>query len=256
MSETDRSIFTGRPARRWLGHGALVVGASALAALASPFGTSALEIGPRFLYFLGMISVGSVQWMLIVRTIHRVTGSDPWSPIVCVIVSSTVFAGLMALEVDLVRGWLPGGPARSGVAPFFWLLGAMLAFCLFGQLLVRFIAATTGEPSRDTDGEVRFLKRIPKGIVGDLLCLRTEDHYLRIHTTAGSDLILFRLKDALAELDGAVGMQVHRSYWVARDAIKAIEKHGRKTVLVLKNGQRVPVSESFLPAVRGAGWLD
>ena len=87
------------------------------------------------------------------------------------------------------------------------------------------------------------------------MCLRTEDHYLRIHTTAGSDLILFRLKDALAELDGADGRQVHRSYWVARDAIETSERKGRKVILVLKNGENVPVSESFMPAVRDAGWL-
>ena len=256
MSQTDGSIFSGPPGRRWLGHGALVLGASALATIAGPFGTSALDIGPRFLYFFGMISVGCVQWVLIVRTIHRLTSIDPWPPIVCVIVSATVFAGLMALEVNLVRGWLPGVPAQLGVGSFFGLLGGMLAFCLFGQLLVRFNAATATDPPPDAIGEVRFLKRIPNGIAGDLLSLRTEDHYLRIHTTAGSDLILFRLKDALAELDGADGMQVQRSYWVARDAIEAIEKTGRKTILVLKNGQHVPVSESFMPAVRDAGWLD
>ncbi len=256
MSQTDRSIFGLPPARRWLGHGALVVGASALATIASPFGTSDLEIGPRFLYFFGMILVGCVQWVLIVRTIHRLTSIDPWPPIVGVIVASTVFAALMALEVHLVRGWLPGAAARSGVVPFFGLLAGMLAFCLFGQLLVRFVAATATDPPDDGGGEIRFLKRIPNGIAGDLLCLRTEDHYLRIHTTAGSDLILFRLKDALAELDGADGMQVHRSYWVARDAIAAIERKGRKTILVLENGLHVPVSESFLPAVRDANWLD
>ncbi len=133
MSQTDRSIFGGPLARRWLGHGALVVGASALATIAGPFGTAALEIGPRFLYFFGMISVGAVQWMAIVRTIHRLTSIDPWPPIVGVIVASTVFAGVMALEVDLVRGWLPGAAARSGVVPFFGLLAGMLAFCLFGQ---------------------------------------------------------------------------------------------------------------------------
>ncbi len=256
MSQTDRSIFSGPLARRWLGHGALVVGASALATIASPFGTSALDIGPRFLYFFGMISVGCAQWVLIVRTIHRVTSIDPWPPIAGVIVSSTVFAGLMALEINLVRGWLPDVPTHSGVGPFFGLLGGMLAFCLIAQLLGRFVAATATNPPQDAGGEVRFLKRIPNGIAGDLLSLRTEDHYLRIHTTAGSDLILFRLKDALAELDGADGMQVHRSYWVAREAIEVIERKGRKTMLVLKDGQHVPVSESFMPAVRDAGWLD
>ena len=240
----ERSIFSGLLARRWIGHGALVVGASALATIASPFGTSDLDIGPRFLYFFGTISVGCVQWVLITRTVHRLTSIEPWPPMVSVIVSTTVFAGLMALEIDLVRGWLLGAPTRSGVAPFFGLLGRMLAFCLFGQLLVRLIAATDTGPPPDGGGEVRFLKRIPGAIAGDLLSLRTEDHYLRIHTTAGSDLILFRLKDALAELVGADGMQVHRSYWVARAAIEAIERKGRKTILVSRT--RFPWTQNWL----------
>ena len=98
--------------------------------------------------------------------------------------------------------------------------------------------------------------RLPHRIAGDLLCLRIEDHYLRIHTTAGNALILFRMKDAVAELAGARGMQVHCSYWVARDAVERAERMGRQTTLTLGNGLRVPVSESFLPAVRAAGWLD
>ncbi|MEE8172728.1 MAG: LytTR family DNA-binding domain-containing protein, partial [Alphaproteobacteria bacterium] len=81
-------------------------------------------------------------------------------------------------------------------------------------------------------------------------------HYLRIHTSAGQDLILLRLKDAVSELAGADGMHVHRSYWVARNAVANLERKGRKTTLTLSNGLRVPVSESFLPSVREAGWLD
>ena len=65
--------------------------------------------------------------------------------------------------------------------------------------------------------------------------------------------VLFRLKDALAELEGTDGMRVHRSYWVARAAIDCVEGKGRKIVLILTNGQHIPVSESYLPAVRQAG---
>ena len=64
------------------------------------------------------------------------------------------------------------------------------------------------------------------------------------------------MKDAVSELGGTDGMQVHRSYWVARDAVVKPEKKGRKTTLFLKNGLNVPVSESFLPSVREAGWLE
>ena len=40
MSETDRSIFTGRPARRWLGHGALVVGVTTFVVTTATTATS------------------------------------------------------------------------------------------------------------------------------------------------------------------------------------------------------------------------
>ena len=236
----------------------MIAGASALAAVAAPFGTWGIEIGPRFLYWLGVISIGWVQWLLLVWTLHRATSAAPWPAGVCGTVASFVFAGLMALEINLLHTWLPGAPGQSGVIPFLWLLGILLAFCWFAQLLVQFVSIDPPEKPGDSDGggAIPFLRRIPRKIAGNLLCLRTEDHYLRIHTAAGNDLILFRLKDAVAELAGAKGMQVHRSYWVARDAVELVEKSGRKTTLILKNGLRVPVSESFQPAVREAGWLD
>ncbi len=236
----------------------MIAGGSALAAIAGPFGTWGLEIGPRFLYWLCVISIAWVQWLLLVWGLHRATSANPWPAGVCGTVASFLFAGLMAVEINLLHAWLPGAPGRSGVVPFLWLLGILLVFCWFAQLLVRYISLSpVGKPdASESGGESPFVKRIPSQIAGDLLCLRTEDHYLRIHTTAGNDLILLRLKDALQELQGANGLQVHRSYWVARSAVSAAERKGRKAALILKNGMRVPVSESFLPAVRAAGWLD
>ena len=246
------------PSRRFLRHAAMIAGASALVAVAGPFGTSNLEIGARFLYWLGSISIGWAQWSLIVWSLHRLTSANPWPPGVCGSVAAFIFAGLMALEISVVRGWLFDAPWRAGAPPFLGILVIMLAYCWFGQLLVRFISVGTPATSEESGdgGDARFLKRIPHRIAGDLICLRIEDHYLRIHTTAGNELILFRLKDAVAELAGAEGMQVHRSYWVARGAVERAERMGRQTTLILKNELRVPVSESFLPSVRAAGWLD
>lgn len=242
---------------RWLRHAAVIVLASALVAAAGPFGTSKFDIGVRYFYWLGSISIGWLQWSLIISSLHRLTSANPWPPGVCGTVAAFIFAGLMTLEIVLFRGWLFGAPLHTGATPFLGILGFMLAYCWTGQLLVRLISVGSPATSEESDGssDVRFLKRIPHRIAGDLLCLRTEDHYLRIHTTAGHDLILFRLKDAVSELAGADGMQVHRSYWVARAAVAKLEKKGRKTTLFLKNGLRVPVSESFMPSVREAGWL-
>ena len=89
-----------------------------------------------------------------------------------------------------------------------------------------------------------------------LLAIEAEDHYLRIHTDAGSDLILLRLVDAVAETDGLDGARCHRSWWVARAAVSAVERDGARTLLGVGPALRVPVSRSYLPGLRAAGWLD
>jgi DNA-binding LytR/AlgR family response regulator len=100
-----------------------------------------------------------------------------------------------------------------------------------------------------------FLRRIPARLGTELLYIKVEDHYLRVQTRLGSDLLLLRLSDAVAELDPEFGRQVHRSYWVAQDAVAGVERDGHRTRLVLNDGARIPVSRTYLPALRKAGWL-
>jgi hypothetical protein len=115
-------------------------------------------------------------------------------------------------------------------------------------------AAAPERPSMPRSG-APFLRRIPLKLGSELLYIATEDHYLRVTTKLGSDLILFRLSDAIAELGPAAGQQVHRSYWVARDAVAAIERNGQRTSLTLVNGAEIPVSRSYLRNLRDVGWL-
>jgi DNA-binding LytR/AlgR family response regulator len=96
---------------------------------------------------------------------------------------------------------------------------------------------------------------MPEGLNGEILCVEMEDRYVRVHTPEGNDLALRRLNDAIRELEGHDGMQVHRSWWVARDAVERVEKKSRQPILVLSNGLRVPVSRGYLAAVRKAGWI-
>ncbi len=85
--------------------------------------------------------------------------------------------------------------------------------------------------------------------------LEAEDHYLRVHTDTGSELILLRLSDAIPELDGLDGTQCHRSWWVARRAVADVIKRGGRATLRLDSGIEVPVSRTYLPALRADGWL-
>lgn len=100
-----------------------------------------------------------------------------------------------------------------------------------------------------------FLDRLPPRLGRDLLCLQMEDHYVRVHTALGSDMILMRMRDAVGELDGLAGLQVHRSWWVARSAVAGHAVEGRRLALRLSNGLVAPVARAMAPTVRAAGWL-
>jgi DNA-binding LytR/AlgR family response regulator len=85
--------------------------------------------------------------------------------------------------------------------------------------------------------------------------LQAEDHYVRVHTTAGSDLILIRLSDAAAEMAPVTGARTHRSWWVNRSAVETVSRRNGNVVLVLNNGLEVPVGRSYASELREAGWL-
>ena len=102
---------------------------------------------------------------------------------------------------------------------------------------------------------VRFLERVPRQLGTEILALQMEDHYLRIHTRLGSDLILMRMRDAVAELNGLDGAQVHRSWWVARSAVQRAERDGRNVRLVLDGGTQVPVARDAAAQLKTAGWF-
>lgn len=83
-----------------------------------------------------------------------------------------------------------------------------------------------------------------------LLALQAQDHYVRVVTTHGSELILYRFSDAVRELAPEHGLRVHRSFWVARCAMQRLLHRAGRHYLVLGNGERVPVSRTYLNEVR------
>ncbi|GJM10729.1 MAG: LytTr DNA-binding domain protein [Lysobacteraceae bacterium] len=101
-----------------------------------------------------------------------------------------------------------------------------------------------------------FMQRLPVQLRrGNLRALCADGHYIRAWTDLGSDLVLFRLKDAIRELQGLEGMQVHRGWWVARAAIQGSRRENGRLFLLLEGDIEVPVSRSNVKALREAGWL-
>ena len=96
-----------------------------------------------------------------------------------------------------------------------------------------------------------LLRLLPDRLGKDLIYIKSEDHYLEVHTTVGSSLIKMRFADAVAEL-GDRGIQVHRSYWVATSHVTRTLKSGKRTLLRLTGDHKVPVSVTHMPTVRAA----
>jgi len=162
----------------------------------------------------------------------------------------------------VVSVWLVSGLwfGRSGnlvtLAGQVWLLTLVLGLgWAWIERRLRPAARQTRNAGLEAAGRTPFLDRLPANLGRDLLCLAMEDHYVRAHTRTGSTLILMRLRDAVAELEGCAGRQVHRSYWVAEGAIQRSERRGDSVRLHLTNGLVVPVSRRHLPELRAAGWF-
>jgi len=75
-----------------------------------------------------------------------------------------------------------------------------------------------------------------------------------VHTELGSDLILMRLSDAVTELEGLEGAQTHRSWWVAKGAVRGASRGDGRATLLLEGGLTAPVSRSYAATLREAGW--
>lgn len=90
-----------------------------------------------------------------------------------------------------------------------------------------------------------FLSHVQPSVVGQVRVVEAQEHYIRVQTSDGAGLALYRFGDALRELDGLPGLQVHRSYWVAEDAVAFVRKSRRGMSMVLGDGQEIPVSRRF-----------
>jgi len=101
----------------------------------------------------------------------------------------------------------------------------------------------------------RFFDRLEKlrGLQPDeLLAVEAEDHYIRVHSARGKELVYYRFRDALEELRGWDGLQVHRSVWIRRSRITCVEESGRSTWVLLESGDRLPVSFANRALARAA----
>lgn len=228
----------------------------------------------RVSYF---ITICCVDWWIVDLGCRLCQGLlRPWRPSLwLILLLGSSLAAIVAVRpanwliVQFWHGFLPPDiprqalPALSfsgqfdeliaGLAP--WLLANYAFFHLGNMPRYGF---TPPAPARQSGSQAELPPAKPDGATilrkvrpdrrGELLALNAQGHYLRVITTAGEDLILFRFGDAVAEMSEDAGVQVHRSWWVSQTAIDACESVSSKK-LRLGSGLSIPVSRTYQRAL-------
>jgi hypothetical protein len=224
-------------------------------ALVGAFGTGELPLGPRFAYWVGLAVFGGLVAGPIARPLQiEVRGSQrPWLwGTIMAVGLSIPFTVIVWLVTSLVFGHHPSLARLPGYFPSVLLISAAIT----GLNFMANPRTLTAAAAPGDDAPPRFLERLPPKLRGaELWAVEAEDHYLRLHTSRGQDLILFRLSDAVAELEGLEGARTHRSWWVARGAVTDVRRGDGRATLTLKDGARIPVSRAYARILREAGWF-
>ena len=240
-------------AEPWLRRAALVLAVGVLLGFAGPFGSyPPLSRPVRYAFWIGMVIVGYAAALAADKLVSETGTPRSGLRLLAVAIASAVpLTFVAAWVIPLVR---PGHTYQPLQLPT--LFSAVAAV----QLAVTFILLRTPgaplpvPPARGTERSgalpPALRSRLPNRSGEDIVALEAEDHYLRVHTASGSDLVLMRLSDAIAALDPGLGFQVHRSWWVADDAISETVRSSQRLHLKLSNGLLVPVGRTYSAAVR------
>ena len=157
---------------------------------------------------------------------------------------------LNALMLDLPRRWWLM-PQLAWQVLVVMLLLTTLRGLLWRRVVETRTVVMPPLPEAERDFRLRLSARRR---AARLIAIEAQDHYVRVHTDAGSELVTMRFSDALAELERAYGFRVHRSWWVGADAIEGVRWTRAGGEARLAGGLVAPVSRSYAASLKSAGW--
>lgn len=226
--------------------------------VSGPFGSyHSMQISQRVLIFVPTFFLLMIFCTLIRQSVALWV--LPRKPRLAMIATAVVAAqGLPPLVLHMVG-------ASSGHLDLLHLAPVELSVLILGVFLAQWALTTQLEQGLSSDHsagasrkllpEHRLLQRIEPEQRGAVLAISVRDHYVDVQTRRGTVSLLLRFRDAIAELDPLAGVQVHRSYWVAWEAIEAVEREGVKLYLKLTHGARVPVSKNHRYKLEARGLI-
>jgi DNA-binding LytR/AlgR family response regulator len=242
-----------------------------LMAVMAPLQTSLIPFFPRLAYWEILMLSGATIGLGVTEVIERWgrLRAQPWLEIPV----SGVLIALPLTMIVMSAGSMFFGDSVSGPIRFAYNFGitALISTAITALMYMigdKNASEAPASPQADVvpavsdlpaanSIETRFAQRLPMAFRSlAIQALQAEDHYLRVYFADGqSTLILMRLSDAIAELPMESGAQTHRSWWVAKDAVRKVSKSDGRATLTLEHGIEAPVSRRYYKALNGNGWL-
>ena len=222
-------------------------------ALAGPFGTWREPLAERLGFWVIGVVTAAVAGFALDGLLRRLVwlAERPALRSLAVVLGLAAPIGLLAAgAAALVHGQPIDWRIYWRTVPEIGLVGVGLAALLTLAARRRSIAAaTTAAPDPTLDG------LLPLRLSGARLwAIEAQDHYVRVHTDRGADLVLIGFEAALAKAAALDGRRVHRSWWVAREALIGLQRGDGRATLSLRGGVQAPVSRRYAKALRAAGW--
>lgn len=243
--------------------------ASLIMAIVGPFSTYELYSFFERLLYWGGLTMGLLLPAFLIRTIiYRYLSGPPLrQDLIAAAILSIILGTVIWLFNIFAMGFELGSPRflveHIGIVVLILLVPVTIRAYLrmsIGELQsqeAERAAPQTEAPVEPaptlTEGQTSFLRRLEPEKRGDLWRVSADDHHLQVWTDQGGSKVRLRFGDALEELTDFNGTRIHRSHWVAFHAIRAVEPDGRRHIVELSCGTRLPVSQNGLRALRAAG---
>ena len=243
-----------RTPRVWVTLAALAL----ILGLSGPFGTeSAMRLAPRIGYW-GLIAIVTYfSGNLVVALLtHRFERTKPPLTIGFPVITLSI-AVVVLIEVIAIN-WLVFGNAPKSTGEILSLGVNVLGVGIVVARIILYFSRSAPRPDAESAGAPqapRILQRMDLAKRGRLISLSVQDHYTEVATSNGAALVLLRLTDVIAEAEPIAGLQVHRSHWVATGEVVSARRDGAKAVLTMSDGRDIPVSRTYVQAVKDAGLL-
>jgi len=245
-------------ARRGLVDLAVLVAIGLLMGFLGPFASERAPVVGRYVYWMICMVGGGLIGIVADDLLSR-RMAVTWRRVAVVSVLMTPAVSLLVLTTEhLLMGAPFGGAGYQQLLWQVWpiLLAVLVVRTLVWRRLPARVETRTVVAPPLPEAEAAFRRRLSAKRRGArLIAIEAHDHYLKVHTDAGEELITLRFADALKELARAHGWRVHRSWWVAADAVEGVRWRRGPGEIRLVGGLMAPVSRTYAPTLKEAGWF-